>query len=85
MWDGIIALSNALISVSILPTIWAGRHDQPVPYATSFPMCVLLVTIGVGLFSSGLWLAALATFAGASLWGFVCGERLWQHLVARKG
>lgn len=83
MWDGIIALSNALISVSILPTIWAGRHDQPVPFATSVPMAFFLCLIGAGLFCSGLWIAALATFCGASLWGFVAGERLWQHVVRK--
>lgn len=84
--DYILMGCHSLICIFLLPTIWAGRHGQQIPYLTSIPYIGILAVLGLALLSQGLIFGAATDFLGAALWGVVAGERAWHGLrsVPRK-
>lgn len=78
--DILIAGCNLGFTIALIPTIWAGRHQQHVPYLTSVPYTILLAINSLALLSQGLVLGCAASTLGTCLWAMVVGERAWQSV-----
>ena len=77
--DRIIAVTQALISLAVLPTIWEGRKFQGVPLESGLLLSVGLYVIAACLLSQSLPLAAATTVFGATMWGIVAVQRAWPR------
>lgn len=76
--DLLISLSNLVLASAVVPTIWAGRKHQHVPYATSVTFVVTLAVLAVALLSVGLVVSFITDVGAVGLWGIVGGQRAWQ-------
>jgi len=82
--DYILSVCHTVICLGIIPTIWTGRREQHIPYATSLTFIIVLSVLGLALLSQGLVFGAATDMLGAGLWCVVAGERrLWQRRERR--
>lgn len=77
--DAIIGITQAIISIAVIPTIWAGRKFQGVPLTSSVLLGGGLYVIAACLLSQDLPMAAGTTAFGATMWGIVALQRVWPR------
>jgi len=81
--DRIIAVTQAVISIAVIPTIWEGRKFQGVPLSSGLLLSVGLYVVAACLLSRDLPLAAATTAFGATMWGIVAVQRVWPRTGRR--
>jgi len=76
MWqDYVLAVGAFIFSVALIPTLRSKQKPAlPTSILTSIVLCVFAVTYA----SLGLWLAVVAQFLGAFVWGILAWQRYQQ-------
>lgn len=82
LWqDIVIALTNVVFSISLIPQVYHGFHHHagPIQYQTSIPIALGLFTLAVTFWTLSLYISVLSATLQGLLWLILVFQRAKYH------